>query len=159
MKKLPRTRSCFCCGVDNPLGFRFDLLRTQDAVETRFQFRPEYCGFPGVVHGGLVTAALDELMAWAVGVCAGQFAYAAELNVRFLRPIQPGVEMIGRGELAETRRGRLFLPKARILALDGALHARAEGKFLPLPPAEQEAMRAEFVDDAGELFGFRPPLG
>lgn len=153
VKKLPPTRSCFCCGTENPIGLRFDLIETQGAVETRFQFKPEHCGFPGVVHGGLVTAALDELMAWAVGVSTGQFAYAAALEVRFVKPVAPGVELMGLGAVGEeSRPGRLYKPWAEIRSAEGLVLARGEGRFMPLPPEAQEAMKAEFVGDASELF-------
>jgi acyl-coenzyme A thioesterase PaaI-like protein len=153
VKQLPKTRSCFCCGESNPLGFRFDLAQSGDVVETRFSFKPEYCGFPGVVHGGLITAALDELMAWAVGISAGRFAYAAEINVRFLQPVAPGVSVLGRGRLVENKRNRLFLPEAEILSDDGAvIHAASTGKFLPLPDAAERKLRSEFIGDADFLF-------
>jgi uncharacterized protein (TIGR00369 family) len=157
VKRLPKTRSCFCCGASNPLGFQFELASAGDEVETRFAFKPEYCGFPNVVHGGLITAALDELMAWAVGVAAGQFAYAAELNVRFLKPVAPGVEVLGRGRLIENKRGRIFLPEARILSADGGtVLAHSTGKFMPLPAGAQREMQAEFIGDAAFLFRAAP---
>ena len=153
MQTLPQTRSCYVCGLQNPLGFQLDLTEDQQRVETRFRFKPEHCGFPGVVHGGQITTILDELMAWAVGVSTRQFAYCAELSVRFVRPIAPGVEIIGRGELLENKRGRLFLVSARLLNASDELFAEANGKFLPLPAEGQRAMRSEFIEDPTAVLG------
>lgn len=153
MQTLPQTRSCFVCGVHNPVGFQLALTEDQQRVESRFQFRAEHCGFPGVVHGGLITTILDESMAWAVGVSAGKFAYCAELTVRFLRPIAPDVNMTAHGEVVENKRGRLFLVRAEITNQQGDLMAEATGKFLPLPEESQRAMRSEFVGDPTAILG------
>lgn len=153
MQPLPQTRSCFVCGVHNPVGFKLALTQDQQRVESRFQFRAEHCGFPGVVHGGLITTILDESMAWAVGVSAGKFAYCAELTVRFLRPIAPDVNMIAHGEVVENKRGRLFLVRAEITNQQGDLMAEATGKFLPLPEDGQRSMRSEFVGDPTAILG------
>jgi hypothetical protein len=59
------------------------LLSDGRCVEVPVQFRDEHCGFTGVVHGGLLSTVLDEVMAWVIGVNTRSFAFAAELNVRF----------------------------------------------------------------------------
>jgi uncharacterized protein (TIGR00369 family) len=153
MQALPQTRGCFVCGAYNPVGFKLELTENQQRVESQFQFKPEHCGFPEVVHGGLITTILDETMAWTVGVCAQKFAYCAELTVRFLRPIAPGTDMVARGEMIENKRGRLFLVRAEIVNLQGDLMAEASGKFLPLPEEGQRSMRAEFIQDPTPVLG------
>ena len=110
MNALPNTRSCYVCGIENPiglrLGFQSDDART--VAETRFSFRPEFAGFRDTVHGGAIATVLDEVMVWAIGVAAKQFVYCAELTVRYQRPARPGAELVARGEVTEDRRGRLF---------------------------------------------------
>src|SRR5262245_50445488 len=83
MQSLPRSRSCFCCGKDNPLGFGFELQSDGRVVEARLKFRREHVGFRQVVHGGLIATVLDEIMAWACGVGANTFAFCAEMSVRY----------------------------------------------------------------------------
>lgn len=155
MPTLPHTRSCYVCGLQNGLGFRLDLTEENQVVESRFQFKPEHCGFPEVVHGGQITTILDEMMAWAIGVSTKRFAYCAELNVRFVRPVSPGIDVIARGKLVENKRGRLYFAEAQILGADGDLMAEAHGKFLPLPESGQKAMRLEFLEDPTSVLG--PP--
>ena len=89
MQALPRTKSCFVCGESNPLGLRLAFAHEQWRVSTRFQFRPEHVGFKQTIHGGLIATVLDEAMVWACGVGAGQFAYSAEMTVRYLKPVRP----------------------------------------------------------------------
>lgn len=155
MQPLPHTRSCFCCGLNNPIGFKLDLVGDPQTVETRFQFRSEHCGFPGVIHGGLITTILDEVMAWVIGVNTRQFAYCAELTVRFVRTVAPEMDVVARGDLLENKRGKLFLVRAQLLSSSGDLLAEANGKFLPLPEKGQKAMRSEFIEDPTAILG--PP--
>jgi len=74
---------------------------------TRFVPTPEHVGFKGTVHGGIISTVLDEVMVWACGVQTKRFAYSAELNFRFLEPMQPGEELVATGELTANRRNRL----------------------------------------------------
>ena len=146
-KSLPVTRGCFVCGIENPLGLGLTLASDGRSVEVPVRFRPEHCGFSGVVHGGLISTVLDEVMAWVIGVNTRSFAFAAELNVRFLRSVEPGIPMKVRAELTADRRGRLFLTRGEVLGPEGGLHAEATGKFLPIPAERQAAMLADFAVD------------
>jgi uncharacterized protein (TIGR00369 family) len=146
-ENLPVTRGCFVCGIDNPAGLGLTLLSDGRCVEVPVQFRDEHCGFTGVVHGGLLSTVLDEVMAWVIGVNTRSFAFAAELNVRFLRSVPPGIPLKVRAELTANRRGRLFLTRGEVLGPNGVAYAEATGKFLPIPAAQQSAMLADFVGD------------
>ncbi len=147
MEALPRTRSCFVCGTENPLGLDLGVCTEQGRVEVRFQFRPEHTGLAQTVHGGLVSTVLDELMAWACGVATRRLAYCAELTVRFNRPVGPGIPVIGEGELVENRRGRLFLARAELRDADGNRLAEATGKFIPVPDELQSRVLQDFTTD------------
>ncbi len=146
-KCLPVTRGCFVCGIDNPAGLGLTLTTDGRSVAVPVRFRAEHCGFSGVVHGGLLSTVLDEVMAWVIGVNTRSFAFAAELNVRFLRSVPPGIEMKVRAELTDNRRGRLFLTRGEVVGPDGVVHAEASGKFLPIPAGRQAAMLADFAVD------------
>jgi len=149
MEELPRTRSCFVCGNENPLGLDLGVRTDLRSVEVRFQFRPEHTGLAQTVHGGLLSTVLDELMAWACGVGTRRLAYCAELTVRFSRPVAPGIPVVGRGELIENRRGRLFLARADLHDAAGNLLAEATGKFVPVPGELQDRVLDDFTADPG----------
>ena len=108
-------------------------------------------GFKETVHGGLTATVLDEIMTWACAVQARQFAYCAELNVRYLHPVRPSRPMVATAELVANRRGRLFEAKAELRDELGALVATATGKYLPLRAAEAAGMQADFIGDLSWL--------
>ncbi|MSU31955.1 MAG: PaaI family thioesterase [Pedosphaera sp.] len=153
LQSLPHTRSCFVCGESNPVGLKLDLQSNGTKVETTVCFRPEHSGFSGVVHGGLITTVLDEAMAWTIGVRTRSFAFAAELNIRFLRPVAPGQHLTLRAKLVENRRGRLFLTHAILSTADGTIAAEGTGKFLPIPAARYPSLLADFISDPSPWIG------
>jgi acyl-coenzyme A thioesterase PaaI-like protein len=56
------THNCFVCGLDNPYGLclHFESDGTGRAV-ARTSFSSEYQGYPGIVHGGILSTVLDEV--------------------------------------------------------------------------------------------------
>lgn len=151
MKVLPHTRSCFVCGESNPVGLRLRFHTDGRIVQTRFTPRPEHIGFKGVVHGGIISTLLDEIMVWACAVQAKQFAFCAELSVRFLKPVFPNQELAATGQMATNRR-RLFEARAELKNPAGDVLATATGKYLPIPDADIKSMAEDFVGDPKRVF-------
>jgi acyl-coenzyme A thioesterase PaaI-like protein len=61
MDKQPNSRMRFVCGVDNPIGL-YPKFYTDDEGQcvARFRPKPEHQGYPGHLHGGIISALLDE---------------------------------------------------------------------------------------------------
>lgn len=95
-------------------------------LDRRFQ------GFHGVIHGGLLTTALDDAMA-NIACLQGEAAVTGELTVRFRRPVLVGEVVVVRAW--QTRRvGKLLECEGAVLDLDGLVRAEAKGKFLITGP-------------------------
>ena len=147
MKELPHTRSCFVCGESNPIGFNLRSETDGRVVQARFAFAPGHVGFKQTIHGGLVSTVLDEIMTWACAVQTKRFAYCAELNVRFIRPVHPERQVVATAELVANRRGRLFEAKAQLRDESGTVLASATGKYLPLQDTVASDMATDFAGD------------
>ena len=156
MLKLPHTKSCFVCGLNNPLGLKLDFETDGRIVRARFTPRTEHVGFKETVHGGLISTVLDEAMVWVIGVQARRFAYCAELNVRFLQPARPHEELMVVAELVENRRNKLFQAKGELQNARGAVHAAATGKYLPVKEDKVAEMLSDFAESAESLFISHP---
>ncbi len=148
MKELPHTHSCFVCGETNPLGLKLRFHTDGRVVTARFKPCPEHIGFKGVVHGGITATVLDEIMVWACVVGTKKFAYCAELNVRYVKPLAPDQEVTVTSELVADRKGRLFEAKATVLDAAGEPMVQATGKYMPIREADAALMMADFVGDA-----------
>ncbi|MFY9718991.1 MAG: PaaI family thioesterase [Candidatus Cybelea sp.] len=122
--------NCFACGPENPIGLhlRFDRAADSDGVVARSTLAPQYQGWRGIAHGGIVMALLDEAMAHAAGY-AGHRGVTAAVNVRFRRPVPLEAPIEVRGRVTWQRRGVLGV-EAAIYDAAGGLLAQAEGSFV-----------------------------
>lgn len=127
------SRECLICGRENPAGIRA-RFGVEDGVSVAVVTPPEHLqGFKGVLHGGIVTALLDDAM-WYAAYGQGMFTLTGELGVRFRRPVEVGRRLEVRGRML-ARRGRLAEMSAEIRYLDtGELVAEATGKFMEVSP-------------------------
>ena len=151
MKELPHTHSCFVCGESNSIGLQLRFQTDGSKVRTEFAPRIEHAGFQETVHGGIISTVLDEIMVWACAVQAGQFAYCAELTVRFVAPARPGHSAMITAELVSNKRNRLFEAKAEWRDAHGNLLASGTGKYLPIPKSDEAKLAQDLVGDFSGL--------
>jgi acyl-coenzyme A thioesterase PaaI-like protein len=123
--------ACWGCG-ENPNGLRLAQPTAEGLAEyeTYFRFDERHQGGPGLVHGGLVAAALDE----ACGLLATWYRFptvTARIFVRYRRPVPINTELLLRAEV-ESSRGRRIHVRAAIADGDEQL-AEARGAFLHVP--------------------------
>jgi hypothetical protein len=95
-------------------------------VHGRATFSAAYEGAPGLLHGGILAAAFDELLGLAT-VFSGGPGMTRDLHVRYLRPTPIGVELLFAGRLDRTEGRRLFV-SAEVEA-GGIRTAEARGVF------------------------------
>ncbi len=144
ISKQPNAQMCFVCGLENPVGLKMHFYQDADG-RTLAQFTPEkkYEGYPGVVHGGIVTAMLDEVLGRAA-IAAGEWTVTVRLNVRFRRPVPIGHRLTVVGEVTGHKRN-LLEACGQILLEDGQVAAEATGTFMKMPSENLDQM----VDEAG----------
>ena len=120
---------CFVCGPDNPAGLH--AVFRLDGEICRGEFCPgeHHAGYAGVVHGGILFSALDDVMAnWLY--LRGERAYTARSEVRFREPVTIGTRVLLEATLRR-RRGPLAILEGRALrAADGVVLAQAEASFM-----------------------------
>ena len=116
---------CFGCGRLNPFGLKLTFYRSPDGVLAPFTPEQRHEGYTGVVHGGIVTTVLDEVMAWAL-YAQEIWAVTGDLKVRFRRPVAVGAPTIASGENRRVaqpdRRGRGVACRSGIRPDPGGCH-------------------------------------
>ncbi len=127
--RQPNSRHCFVCGLTNPFGLqlRFDITAPGE-VTTYYTVPEKYQGFPGIVHGGVVAAMLDEVCGRVhMGIDPPRFMYTATLEVRYRKnvPIGQPLRIVGKAIRSKSRTatamGIIYGPQGDILADADAL--------------------------------------
>ena len=134
---------CFACGELNERGLRLRLHLSDGRCFTQLALGPEFEGWEGIVHGGILATILDEVMAWAL-VAQDAWGMTARLATDFRRPVRVGQAIRAEGWLAGTRR-RLLDTEARIVdAADGQLLAGATGLYVAATPAQRSELKKRY---------------
>lgn len=142
---------CFVCGRDNPIGLYLTFfLDEQGCVHAEYTPRPEHQGFPGVMHGGLITAMLDELIG-RTAIANDLWCMTAKLAVRFRKPVPIGRSLKLKGAITR-QHGRVLEGRGELRLDDGSLAAEAEGVYLRIPDDQIEQYKSALawwrVDEA-----------
>ena len=142
---------CFGCGHLNPHGLRLDFYRMADGegVWAPFTPRPEHEGFAGVVHGGIVTAVLDEVMGWAI-FARGVWAVTGKIAVAFRKPVAVGVPTRATGRVVADRGRSLEVAAELRREDDGAVLAEASATFVRVPAAQARVWRDRYFGEVGD---------
>ena len=127
--KQPNSRMCFICGLQNPVGLHLHIYEIEPgSVESAYTAPPHFQGYPGVLHGGMVAALIDEIAARAhmgSDPAAPRFMFTARLEIKYRQvvPVGEPLRIVGkagrlRGKSAEAW-GAIYLTQTGILLAEG----------------------------------------
>lgn len=119
-----RNQMCFVCGRDNPIGLKLTFHEEDNQYVSQFTAGPEHQGYDGIVHGGIVSTLLDEIMARYI-YAKGLHAVTARLEVRYRHPTPIGQPLTLVGWIVRER-GKLYELVGEIRLADGTV--TADGK-------------------------------
>jgi uncharacterized protein (TIGR00369 family) len=145
------SRMCMVCGRDNPFSLkaRFYDLDGGELLGV-FDVREMHQSYPGRVHGGVVTAMLDETIGRAMAAGdATAFGVTVELTVKFRKPvpISPDVRVLARVTTDPAK--RIYEGRGEIVLEDGTVAAEATGRYMKMPIekiADGDFSKEWFVD-------------
>ncbi|NLO44069.1 MAG: PaaI family thioesterase [Candidatus Cloacimonetes bacterium] len=121
-------QKCFVCGKENPIGLKVDFTLDESGIaQAKLIIASDYEGYPGVVHGGIISTLLDEAMAKAV-FALGKAAFTANMNLKYRRQLPSNTPIILEGKIVQDR-GRMIKTQATIFDKDGVF-AEAEALFV-----------------------------
>lgn len=137
-------RNCFVCGPDNPVGLHLVFRLEGDACVSDFTPGEHHVGYPGVVHGGMIYSALDDVMAnWLY--LRGARAYTASCRIRYRTPASVGEPLRLVGRQVECRRKLAKMEGTAVRASDGTVVATATATFVIVDETEFRDVQARPV--------------
>jgi uncharacterized protein (TIGR00369 family) len=136
IRKQPNSKMCLVCGLKNPHGLftSFYELGNGD-LAALFTARDEHQSYPGRLHGGIITALLDETIGRAIMNRRddGQvWGVTVEFSTRFLKPVPLDTELRVIGRIVKEE-GRYFEGTGEILLPGGEVAAAGTGRYVKLP--------------------------
>lgn len=141
--KQPGSKNCFVCGRENPAGLKLNFFTLSPGqVRAEIRLTNKYEGYPGIVHGGIIAAILDETGGRAYMDDQHPFMVTAQLNVRYRKPVPIEAPLVAHGEATE-RRGRVSKAHSEIRDLDGKVLAEAELVLVDIPEEETTGVDLE----------------
>ena len=118
-------RWCYACGDLNPIGLHLRFRMQDDWAIASFEAQREHQGYPGYVHGGIVSSLLDEAMGWAT-YGRGIWALTGKIELRFRESVPTGRPLEVRARIRRDR-GRTLDVLAELRDGGGKLFAEATG--------------------------------
>ena len=95
------------------------------------------------MHGGIVSALLDEAMGWAI-FHQGIWGVTARLNVTFRQPVAVGEELRVFGEVVRERSRSIETHGVVARASDGTALAEADAAFLLMPDDRRRQLEQRY---------------
>jgi len=120
----PVNQWCFVCGKENPIGLQLTFIEKDESYITTFTAGPQHQGYDGIMHGGLVSTILDEVMARYL-YAQGFNAVTAKLEVRFRKPTPIGQQLTATGRVVG-KRGNMYELVSEITLPDGTITAQGK---------------------------------
>ena len=123
---------CFACGLENPVGLHLHFYEVEPGrVEAAYTAPGHFQGYPGVLHGGIAGALIDEVAArvhMGLDPAAPRFMFTARLELRYRHnvPVGQPLRLVGkagrlRGKAAESWGGIYLAATGELLAEGAAL--------------------------------------
>jgi acyl-coenzyme A thioesterase PaaI-like protein len=142
MEKQPNSRMCFLCGLENPIGLKLKFYTDDEGrCITHFRPREEHQGYPGHLHGGIISSLLDETMGRVLAP-KNVWAMTGRLEVKFRKPVPLDQELTVVGELTRSR-SRAYEAQGEIRLPDGTLLVEGSGMYIRIPDESIEEVRSE----------------
>ncbi len=134
VRKQENSRMCLICGLQNPLGFKAAFYELEnDELASVFIPAEQHQSYPGILHGGMISAILDETIGRAILIQSPDImGVTIEMTVRYLKPVPLNKEVKAYGRVTHED-AKFFEGTGEIILDNGEIVARGHAKFMKLP--------------------------
>jgi uncharacterized protein (TIGR00369 family) len=130
-KLLPNVdKDCFGCGSENESGLHMIFETNGEQIRTKLTVSSQFRGWSKLVHGGVISTILDEMMSWAAITLTNRFILTKKMTIQFHRPIYIASSLCGIGYIKEKFGDRIAIVIGELFDNQGRLCATSEGEFV-----------------------------
>lgn len=98
---LPGYKKCFFCGPATG-GLELELHYADSKATCKFIAHEKFQGYDGMLHGGIVTGILDEVMWWTLFMETKKICATWKITAEFKRPVLCGKNYRASAQLLST---------------------------------------------------------
>lgn len=126
-EKLMSTDRCFMCGKNNPIGLKMEIKYKDGEAFSKVNLDKNYEGYSGNIHGGIITALLDEIAVYAA-FSLKKICVTYEIKVKFRKPVQSGKDFNVYGKVIQEK-GKITICNCKLYDEHNNIYAEAEIKL------------------------------
>ncbi|CAL9426576.1 PaaI family thioesterase [Streptomyces sp. enrichment culture] len=122
---------CFGCGPGQSHGLHLEARAGEGvSLTAEFTVRPAHQGAPGLAHGGVLAAALDETLG-SLNWLLRTIAVTGRLETDFVRPVPVGATLFLAAEVTAVAGRKIYsTATGRVGGPDGPVAVRADALFI-----------------------------
>jgi uncharacterized protein (TIGR00369 family) len=136
MKQLANRddHKCFGCGPANPHGLRMKFFSDDKFVFSWVKVPDHLVGWDNLVHGGILSTMLDEIMSWSAIYLLKKMILTKSMTIDFIKPVYQGTELKVAGNVFENKSNRQAVMQGRIYNEEGVLCTESKGIYVLFEP-------------------------
>ncbi len=120
---------CFGCGPANNNGLRMTFHGNDDLVYSEIAVPGHMIGWQGVVHGGILSTLLDEVMSWGAIFLTRRFILTKTMTVNYHKPVMAGDNLRVESSIESRPGERECVMSGRVFNSSGELCTSSTGTF------------------------------
>lgn len=134
LKKQNNSADCIICGTKNDASLNAGFYEVEgEYIVTKFVPRYQHQSYPNRMHGGMISAVLDETIGRAIMIKdPNQWGVTSELIVKFRKPVPLNQTLYCVGKVIKEGT-RTFVGSGFIEDQNGTLLAHGEATYVKLP--------------------------
>jgi uncharacterized protein (TIGR00369 family) len=122
--------NCFACGQHHDFGLHLKFFQVGEEVVTQLTARPDLCGLPQILHGGIQATVLDEILWWSVFQFTQRLCLTQDLQLDFKRAVKPGMNLVAKGRMVRKEKNTVWAQGE--ISMENRILIQANGRyFLP----------------------------
>jgi uncharacterized protein (TIGR00369 family) len=138
MELIRRYSNCFVCGNQNEYGLKVDFFYDKGMSRAEYVAEEKFQGYKDILHGGIISALLDEVMIKAV-IVTGILVVTVEIQVKFIKPVAIGEKLSLEGRVTGEQK-RIVTAEGTASNSKGEIVATGKGKFFKVTEKMKETL-------------------
>ncbi len=136
-RRLPNSKmhNCFGCSPVNPSGLQMKFYTDDSSVFSQIKVPENLCGWDNLVHGGVLSTILDEIMSWAAIYLLKRVTLTKSMTIDFLKPVYIDHPLKAEGNVLEIKNKHEALMEGSLSDNNGTICARSTAKIAIFSPA------------------------